>query len=157
MPDQDYSLPPHLAPLLPPDWGLWKWFALRGAGFPARLAQMLSEKECSFAADQLAASDAALPALYRQAIHLFDSQLDVLKRDHGVESPLFRAALKARRRAQTGNFAAADARAFGMNPLAEEIEKTLEHQARCRQTFQELFSSSLKHQSRQLWNVARDT
>ena len=33
---------------------------------------------------------------------------------------------------------------------------TRDHQAQRRRNFQELFGESLKHQSRQLWNVARD-
>lgn len=156
MSDQHHSLPPHLVPLIPPDWGLWKWFALRGAGFPARLVGLLSEKECADAADRLAASDAALRALEQKVIQLFDLHLDVLKRGYGHEDSRFRAALKARRKAQAGNFSAADAQAFGMTSIWEEIEIEREHQARCRQDFQKLFDESLKHQSRKLWNVARD-
>ncbi len=156
MSDQNHSLPPHLAPLIPPDWGLWKWFALRGAGFPARLAGLLSEKECAVAADRLAASDVALQALKHKAIYLFDLQLDVLKRDCGHEDSRFKAALKAKHRAQAGNLSAAAAQEFGMTSIFEEIEKAREHQAQCGRDFQELFSEGVRHQSRQLWNVARD-
>src|SRR5258708_25656181 len=43
-----------------------------------------------------------------------------------------------------------------MTSIFEEIEKAREHQAQCGRDFQELFSEGVRHQSRQLWNVARD-
>src|SRR5882672_5783967 len=156
MPDQNHSMPPHLVPLVPPEWGLWKWFALRGAGFPARLAGLLSERKCAVAADRLAASDAALKALHHKAVRLLDLQLDVLKRDYGQEDARFRAVLKARRRAQTGGLSAAEAREFGATEILEEIEKARNDQAQCERDFQESFGEGVKHQSRQLWNVTRD-
>jgi len=156
MSDQNHPLPPHLVPLIPPDWGLWKWFVLRGAGFPARLAGLLSGKECAMAADRLASCDAALQALNQQAAHFLSLRLDVLKQDYGWKDARFKAAVKARRRAQAGRLTAADGQEYGMAPLLEEIEKARDRRAQCLRDFEGLFNESLKHQSRQLWEVARD-
>ncbi|MBZ5520984.1 MAG: hypothetical protein LAP21_01865, partial [Acidobacteriia bacterium] len=72
-------MPAHLVPLIPPEWGLWNWFVLRGAGFPAQLITRLSDSRCATAADQLAASEANLRSLYEEAAHALDQRLDDLK------------------------------------------------------------------------------
>ena len=47
------ALPPHLETLVPFEWGIWRWFVLRGAGFPAERTEGLAQPACAAAADAL--------------------------------------------------------------------------------------------------------
>ena len=47
------ALPKHLARLPGGQWALWRWVALRGAGFPAAQILRLAEIDCGRAARDL--------------------------------------------------------------------------------------------------------
>ena len=48
---QAATLPAHLFKLPGGDWAVWRWMALRGAGFPASEVLKLAAPECAAAAD----------------------------------------------------------------------------------------------------------
>src|SRR5256885_1681054 len=50
---QSSQVPKHLLRLPGGPWAVWRWVALRGAGFPARQVLELASPECAAAADQL--------------------------------------------------------------------------------------------------------
>ena len=77
-PLQSEELPKHLAPLVPAEWAVWRWFVLRGAGFAAETISRLSEPWCASAADQLLTAEAALKERYQAAIRIFNQALDSL-------------------------------------------------------------------------------
>jgi hypothetical protein len=56
------TFPPHLVPLPGERWGLWRWFCLRGAGFPARDILRLAAPSVAEAADRVLAAESHLEA-----------------------------------------------------------------------------------------------
>src|SRR5688500_9662015 len=50
---RESQLPKHLHRLPGGPWAVWRWVALRGAGFPATQVLNLASPECAAAADQL--------------------------------------------------------------------------------------------------------
>jgi Lantibiotic dehydratase, N terminus/Coenzyme PQQ synthesis protein D (PqqD) len=70
-------LPDHLAPLHGDRWGVWRWAALRSAGFPVDRVLALASPECAAAADRcLDAGDEAEQAFGES----FDAALDAATR-----------------------------------------------------------------------------
>jgi hypothetical protein len=92
-------LPSHLEPLVPSQWAIWRWFVLRGAGFPAALAERLAQPACASAADELIQAEDILEERFQQAIRSFNSALDQFASE-GMdrEDERFKAVLRARRR-----------------------------------------------------------
>ena len=71
---RDEKLPPHLAGLIHSEFAVWRWFVLRGAGFPVRLISELDATACTL----LAAED-ELVRLYEEAIGALKKVGDALK------------------------------------------------------------------------------
>lgn len=65
---QPGDFPSHLVPLPGERWGLWRWFCLRGAGFPAQEVLGLAAPEISRAADRVLDAEAVVEARRQEAI-----------------------------------------------------------------------------------------
>lgn len=155
MSDRECRLPEHLAPLVPPDWALWKWFALRGSGFPAHLAASLSDRNVAGAADHLTASEAAVQALCKATVQPLNLRLDELRQQGiAVQDAVFKTALRARRRALAAVLSPVDAREAGLNELASELEKALAELEQARRDFQTAFEHGIERQSLALREAA---
>jgi len=154
---EDRRLPAHLTPLVPSEWGLWRWFALRGAGFPAHLIARLTGNQCATAADQLLAGETTLQSLWQEAIRALDQCLDDL-RQQGLtrQDAIFKATLRARRQAQAGKLSPSEAQVFGLAALFQKIETARAEQQQRHQEFQAAFAQSIERQSQSLWEIARN-
>jgi len=75
------STPEHLFQLPGGEWALWRWVALRGAGFPVDGVLKLSAPDAAQAADLLLSIEARLQHERTATMSLFDSELARLKRD----------------------------------------------------------------------------
>src|SRR5689334_17461521 len=65
------ALPKHLARLPGGQWALWRWVALRGAGFSAEQMLQLADDECVRAARQLIDAEDAAEEVRRQTVAHF--------------------------------------------------------------------------------------
>ena len=74
------ALPPHLETLVPDEWGIWRWFVLRGAGFPAELIHRLAQPGCAARADALILAKDRIQALFQNAIRALNETMDELRR-----------------------------------------------------------------------------
>src|SRR5215813_10214615 len=103
------SLPKHLARLPGGQWALWRWAALRGAGFPAAQIHQLAEPECGRVARQLVeAEDAAEQVRFETS-----EQLKRIKQDAGTTHETKIAAQKVLRRIWKGSLPRPDEAPFG--------------------------------------------
>lgn len=154
MPVQDHELPPHLAPLEPSEWAIWRWFVLRGAGFPANLVLRLSAPCGASAADALVFAESAVEDQFQTAIRTLNHLLDRFTREGKKrEDPEFKAVLNARRRLadrkipqDIGDFRA----------MFCEIENTVKRREHLRAEFETVFSRCLEEQSGVLRQFASD-
>jgi hypothetical protein len=74
------SLPEHLVRLGGGnDWALWRWVALRGAGFPAALVHELSRTDCAVAADRVVQAEEAEEQARLLALGVVNKALDELR------------------------------------------------------------------------------
>ena len=150
-------LPEHLLPIANPDWGLWKWFVLRAAGFPVEMASRLSDKQCAALAEQALECATFLQNLNREAVLQIDARLAALHREgRGLKDPAFKAALKAKRLAEAGKLHETQARETGILELFRKIEDARAKHQCSLHDFQEAFARSSARQSQILWGVARD-
>ncbi|HEX3187117.1 MAG TPA: lantibiotic dehydratase, partial [Pyrinomonadaceae bacterium] len=78
--DPAQATPQHLLELPGGEWALWRWVALRGAGFPADGVLKLSAPDAAVAADLLLSIEARLQSERAATMSLFDSELTRLKR-----------------------------------------------------------------------------
>jgi len=98
------SLPEHLVRLPSSnDWALWRWVALRGAGFPAALADKLSRIDCAVAADQVFRAEQAETQARLLALEVVNKALDALRASSTWDDKTTRVPLtKALRLLKTG-------------------------------------------------------
>jgi hypothetical protein len=73
------ELPDHLINLPGTQWRLWRWAALRGAGFPASHVLMLSDEDCAASADELLQAHEQVETRRKAAIELLDESIAALK------------------------------------------------------------------------------
>ncbi|HYP25639.1 MAG TPA: lantibiotic dehydratase, partial [Blastocatellia bacterium] len=69
-------LPEHLIALPGSRWALWRWAALRGAGFPAGEIFKLSSPECAAGADRLIEEEEKVEAAWESALAAIRRELD---------------------------------------------------------------------------------
>ncbi|MDY7091389.1 MAG: lantibiotic dehydratase [Acidobacteriota bacterium] len=74
------TFPPHLEPLPGERWGLWRWFCLRGAGFPAREVLRLASPSVAEAADRVLAAEGHLEACREAALEELRDGLEELEK-----------------------------------------------------------------------------
>ena len=149
--------PSHLETLVPGDWGVWRWFALRGAGFPAHLIKDISQPECGSAADAFLAAETRVNGELAEAIVRVDALLDRLKAEgHQIRDEEFRRVLKARNRL-------ADKKLPQNTDLPSEVQSSLKridpailqkHQSQS--AYEVVFAKCILQQSAALQKVAGD-
>lgn len=153
---RDQALPSHLISLIPSEWGIWRWFILRGSGFPLRLLQRLSEERCQAAADELISSEKRLGAVYEDAAHALNQALDALRLRNGTETEkeLFAALVDALRSVRKKRVRDWDPVLSEFKPLIESIlSASAEHVAKVSQ-FESVFQESVDRQSREVQTLA---
>ena len=80
------STPRHLFELPGGEWAMWRWVALRGAGFPADGVLRLSAPAAAAAADVVLSAEGQLQEARAAAGALFNSELDRLRREQCWEA-----------------------------------------------------------------------
>ncbi len=144
------SLPEHLVRLPSSnEWALWRWVALRGAGFPAVLVRKLSRNECVVAADRLFQAEEEERQARRLALGVVNRALDELRAtsawdDKTIRRPLTKALrlLKAGKQVEAANLP---------SDVRSEIEKlrvTGETILAAMTNYQRAFESSASETSR---------
>jgi hypothetical protein len=70
------TLHEHLLPLEGGRWAVWKWAALRGAGFPAAPVEELSAHACAAAADEIIRAEEKSKRAFDEAIISFQAEFE---------------------------------------------------------------------------------
>src|SRR5262245_47952139 len=81
--DAANELPDHLIRLPGSAWTLWRWVALRGAGFPAAQVLALASPECAAAADRIASAERAEQQALEELCAALRAALDATQPDPG--------------------------------------------------------------------------
>ena len=149
-------LPGHLTPLVEGEWAVWRWFVLRGTGFPVERMSDLSFPHCAAAADRLLNAEASAKISQSDAIAAVNQILDRF-RQKGItpDDDRFRATLTILRQIRAGR-APAVAAGTAFEGVLAAYTKTLQEQTARQAEFDQLFSHSLELQSRELRTVAHD-
>ncbi|GAB4192327.1 MAG: hypothetical protein OHK0022_06430 [Roseiflexaceae bacterium] len=149
--------PEHLCLLNGQRWGLWRWTALRGAGFPSEQVLQIAEPELSNAADRLIQAEAEAQATSVAALAALNHMLDRLRAD-GLweESSLREGLLRAARLLRKGRLPdqptgdpSADAQ---IAALARAEEELLAAQS----AFPQIYAAASQHCAETLYAVSRD-
>lgn len=150
------EFPVHLESLVGDGWGIWRWFVLRGAGFPAHLITELSQPDCGAAADAALAAERSLDDEFAAAIVHVDAVLDKLKAEGYQNQETVRRVLKVRNRV-------ADRKLPQNVDLPDEVGKALLkleavilERERSRSEYQRVFSKSVLYQSEALRFLSGD-
>src|SRR5262245_55455381 len=93
------SLPAHLIELDSPAWAMWRWFGVRGAGFPIARALRLASPEAAASADRALNAEQDLATACAEAEQVVSRELDRISAEGGDTRPL----LKLRKRLRTGH------------------------------------------------------
>ncbi|MCB1058075.1 MAG: lantibiotic dehydratase [Acidobacteria bacterium] len=146
-PGEGGSFPPHLVPLPGERWGLWQWFCLRGAGFPAEQVLRLAAPAAAAAAERVLDAEEALEARRQEAIDQLRDGLD----DAGQDERFAR--LRAIGRLNKGRLPRArDAR----GPAVDAFAQALEDREVAAQMFEQAFASGLETLGHELREIAAD-
>ena len=141
------TLPKHLARLPGGQWALWRWAAVRAAGFPAAQIHQLAESECARAARQLIDVEDVADQLRLEASEL----LKRIKQDATDERRA--AAQKALRRLWKGAVPRPD-EPLGSEPLIETLRSACERVDAVRTSFNQEFARAVARNSRAIYEVA---
>ena len=144
------SLPKHLARLPGGQWALWRWVALRGAGFPAAQIHQLAEPECGRAARQLIEAE----EIAEQVRFETSEQLKRIKQDAGTTHETRIAAQKVLRRIWKGSLPRPDEAPFGSDPLVETLRSAVAQVDAARATFNQEFANAVTRNSRTIYDLA---
>ncbi|HEY6802269.1 MAG TPA: lantibiotic dehydratase [Pyrinomonadaceae bacterium] len=143
------TLPKHLARLPGGQWALWRWVALRGAGFPAAQIHQLADPECALAARQLIeAEDAADRVRFETS-----EQLKRIKQETDSTNERRTAAQKVLRRLWKGSVPRPD-EPFGNDPLIETLRSACNKVAALRASFNQEFTNAVARNSRVIYELA---
>ena len=131
MPVFSDALPPHLESLVPSEWGIWRWFVLRGAGFPAELIKPLAQPKCAARADALISAEERVHRLFQKAIRSLNAMMDELRRKgedrYGTS---FKSVLNARRRLADGKLPRPEDFSREVGQIFHEIAEAMQERAR---------------------------
>lgn len=157
MPGSGHALPPHLETLVPFEWGIWRWFVLRGAGFPAERTEGLAQPACAVAADALILAEERVQHLFQRAIRALNDTMDELRRQgEDRYGATFKNMLNARRRLAEGKIPSAE----GFSPEIQRVFKEINEAKReCEHgnaEWLQSFTHSLSSQTEILRQFARD-
>src|SRR5712692_5757388 len=149
------DLPAHLAPLVPDEWALWRWFALRGAGFPVHLVSRLSDPECASSADALLDAEGRVQAARSVALEAVNAQLDHLARRTGPKQEDFYylvAILRALRSGKTPG----PSPGTTLGPLLQHLSVMEAGQRSRRSRYEAEFVTALQRPSTAVLEIASD-
>jgi hypothetical protein len=150
-------LPPHLESLVPSQWAIWRWFVLRGAGFPAALAERLAQPACAIAADELLHAQDALEERFQEAIQNFNSALDLFtSRGMHREDERFKAVLRARRRLTDKKIPETAGLPQELTAKLPPIAQALSERDRLRSQWEDRFTEGIASQGATLQAFAGD-
>src|SRR6185436_9400599 len=149
------QLPKHFLRLPGGPWAVWRWVALRGAGFPAAQVLKLASPECAAAADHLLQFEEEARETKHAALECINTLLDALRstsdwNDDQRRAPL----LKALRQLKSGKLAAhtgvdttADAAIEASRVASAKVEPAL-------QAFQQTHKAATSETSLKLREIA---
>jgi hypothetical protein len=151
------DLPPHLTSLVPSQWAVWRWFVLRGAGFPSGLVNRLTQPECASAADSVIQAEIEVEREFQAAIRALNEALDRLKSE-GVQrhDEKFVAILNARRRLTAGKVPESSELNSDFAGMFEAINLTMMKAGHLGMEFDSAFSTCIEQQSMALRAFAED-
>lgn len=148
--------PAHLQNLVPGAWGVWRWFVLRGAGFPARLIEELSQPACCATADVFFATEERLENEFEAAIVGLDAVLDHLKaQGHQTRDEAFRRLLKVRNRLAERKVPQNIDLPSGLGKALQEINAAEVQRDKSRSEYELAFSKTVLRQSEALQLLAK--
>jgi hypothetical protein len=157
MPGLSNSLPPHLEVLVPCEWSIWRWFVLRGAGFPAEQIKHLAQPACAAAADALISAEEHVQSLFQNAIRILNELMDELRRkDEDRYGPTFKNVLNARRRLAEGKIPGSEDFSPEIQRIFKEIAEAKQECERRNDEWGQSFTHSLTRQTETLREFARD-
>src|SRR5215213_9655599 len=143
------TLPKHLARLPGGQWALWRWVALRGAGFPAAQIDQLADPECARAARQLIEAEDVADQLRLEA----SEQFKRIKQEADASNERRTAAQKALRRLWKGSVPRPD-EPFGSDPLIETLRSACDKVDALRASFNHEFANAVAGNSQAIYELA---
>ena len=157
MPFSSDALPLHLESLVPSEWGIWRWFVLRGAGFPADLVKRLAQPSCAARADGLIAAEDRVQSLFQKAIRTLNEALDKLSaKGEDRYGPSFKNVLNARRRLAEGKIPPPRDFSPEICRMFSDIVEAMRERGRLDAEWNESFADSLISQRETLREFARN-
>ncbi|HET8890100.1 MAG TPA: lantibiotic dehydratase [Candidatus Angelobacter sp.] len=151
------ALPPHLEALVPAEWGIWRWFVLRGSGFPAELINRLTQPSCAARADALIVAQDRVQWLFQNTVRALNGTLDELRRKgedrYGTS---FKKILDARRRLAEGKVPRSEDFSPEIRRMFHEITEGMRQCERLNAEWVVSFKDSLISQTEALREFARD-
>jgi hypothetical protein len=158
MPSHSEDLPPHLESLVPSQWAVWRWFVLRGAGFPADLVGRLTQPLCASAADGVIQAEIETERVFQEAIRSLNEALDRFTSE-GVQrqDQRFVAILNARRRLTAGKIPEGKELTSDFALIFHAISLAMAKRERLRLEFEGVFSACIERQSGALQSFAKDS
>jgi hypothetical protein len=157
MSSSNNALPPHLETLLPDEWGIWRWFVLRGAGFPAELIHRLAQPGCAARADALILAKDRIQGLFQNAIRTLNETMDELRRkgEDRYGTP-FKKVLDGRRRLAEGKIPRSENFSPEIQQMLNEITEAMQQCERLNAEWMMSFNGSINGQAEILQAFARD-
>ncbi|HZE22402.1 MAG TPA: lantibiotic dehydratase, partial [Blattabacteriaceae bacterium] len=157
MPGLSNALPPHLETLVPFEWGIWRWFVLRGAGFRAEQIERLGQPRCSAEADALISTEEHVQSLLQNAIRLLNETMDELRRKgEDRYGATFKNVLNARRRLAEDKIPHAEDFSPEIQRILKEIAEAKQECERLNTEWVQSFTNCLTDQTETLRDFARD-
>jgi len=157
MPGSNHALPPHLEILVPFEWDIWRWFVLRGAGFPAEQIEGLAQPACAAAADALISAEERVQSLFQSAIRALNDTMDELRRQgEDRYGAMFKNVLNARRRLADGKVPRSEDLSPEIQQMFNEMREAEQECERINAEWAQRFTQSLTRQTETLQEFARD-
>jgi hypothetical protein len=157
MPVASDVFPPHLESLVASEWGVWRWFVLRGAGFPEDFVRRLAQPNCALLADTLISAEDRVTAQFQYAIRILNETLDQLSRQgEDRYGPLFKAVLNGRRRLAEGKIPHPGDFSPEICQMFNNVAEAIQEQGRLHAEWNKTFPDFLLRQSTALREFARD-
>jgi hypothetical protein len=151
------ALPPHLETLVPFEWGIWRWFVLRGAGFPAEQIKRLAQSGCAVGADALISAEERVQSLFQNAIPILNGMMDELRRKgEDRYGQVFKSILNARRSLTDGKIPRSENFSPEIQRIFNEIAEAEQECERLNTEWTQSFTNSLIGQTETLRDFARD-
>jgi len=137
------ALPDHLVRLPGSDWALWRWVAVRGAGFASTNMQQLASAGCAASADEVLTREDEAQNAFEHTFKLVMQALDGLRRDGNWDDTEKRQPLvKALRELKSGKLPRLpQLDVDGLKESFEDLIRTRADVVSARQAFQQKFAA----------------